>query len=57
MCRLLPTVRDLLKNGNVEVRIEAGEILAHIFELGRDYDEEFDEQVCLRGASLVWIFF
>jgi len=42
---LLPTVRDLLKNSIVEVRIEAGEMIAHIFELGRDYDEEFDDQV------------
>ena len=29
----------------MEVRIEAGEMIAHIFELGRDYDEEFDDQV------------
>ena len=43
--RLLPSVRTLLKNGNVEVRIEAGEFIAHVFELGRDYDELFDEQV------------
>ncbi|KAL5260632.1 hypothetical protein ACHWQZ_G010696 [Mnemiopsis leidyi] len=42
---LLPSARSLLKNGNVEVRIEAGEFIAHVFELGRDYDELFDEQV------------
>ena len=45
LVRLLPSARTLLKNGNVEVRIEAGEFIAHVFELGRDYDELFDEQV------------
>ena len=46
MCpRLLAPVRELLKHSNVDVRIEAGELIAHIFELGRDYDEEFDSQV------------
>lgn len=42
---LLSPVRELLKHSNVDVRIEAGELIAHIFELGRDYDEEFDSQV------------
>ena len=44
-CRLMTPIRELLKHSNVDVRIEAGELIAHIFELGRDYDEDFDEEV------------
>lgn len=42
---LFPTIRSLLKDSNVDVRIEAGELIAHLFELGRDYDEDFDSQI------------
>ena len=38
-------MRKLLNDNNVDVRIDAGELIAHIFEMGRDYDEDFDSQV------------
>ena len=50
--RLFPTIRSLLKDSNVDVRIEAGELIAHLFELGRDYDEDFDSQV-IRYLNIV----
>ena len=43
--RILPSVIAQLKHPNVDVRIQAGETLAHFFEMGRDYNPDFDDSV------------
>lgn len=42
---ILISVIDQLKHNNVDVRIQAGETLAHFFEMGRDYNPDFDDTV------------
>lgn len=45
--RSLNRLSELLKSPHLEVRLSAGEALAVIFELGREYDQEYEQEWAL----------
>lgn len=45
--RSLNRLSELLQSPHLDVRISAGEALAVIFELGRDYAEDYEEEWAL----------
>lgn len=52
-CSSLNRIRELLQSPHLDVRISAGEALAVIFELGRDYSEDYEQDWALELIDIL----